>query len=743
MNIAKLKKDIPASIVVFLVALPLCLGVALASGAPLLSGVIAGIVGGIVVGLLSGSKTSVSGPAAGLTAVVLASITQLGSFEVFLTALVLAGVIQVVAGLLKAGFIANYIPSNVIAGLLTAIGIILILKQIPHALGYDAIPEEDFSFQEPGGENTFSVLLDMFNYITPGALVISVVSIIILIVWDKTPLKKIGFFPSSLFVVIIGVLLQKLFSGNIPALELAETHLVNLPPIDVSNLSSYLHFPQLSFLSDFRVYTVAFTIAAVASLETLLNVEAVDKIDPHKRETPTNRELVAQGIGNMTAGFLGGIPVTSVIVRSSVNINAGNKSELSTILHGVLMLVSVLFLAPVLNNIPLSSLAAILLMTGYKLTKLSLYREMYNKGWQQFIPFVVTVLAIVFTDLLIGVVIGLIVSVFYLLRSNFRNPFTIGNQKLAIGEIVQLDLSDEVSFLNKASIKNTLWSTPANSKVVINASRSSYIDHDVLEVLNDFKTTVAPERNIQLNILGLKTKYQLQEQVHFVNVLDKAMQEKLPPLEILELLKQGNTRFQQGTPHHKYFLHQKDATSTAQNPVAVIVSCIDSRTSPEIILDAGLGDLLTIRIAGNITSPEIIGSVEMAVRKIGAKLIVVMGHSNCGAVFAAVKQVKEGTMGAVTSKIDRAIQQCCTDHDNIDATDPHVMIEITRRNVSNSIEEILEKSSYLKDRVKKGEVGIVGACYYTDSGIVKFEDPAGNSLDIQNHDLPETHRVPV
>ncbi|MDB5198953.1 MAG: carbonic anhydrase [Chitinophagaceae bacterium] len=722
MKLSTFKKDLPASIVVFLVALPLCLGVALASGAPLLSGIISGIIGGIVVGFLSGSQTSVSGPAAGLAAVVLGSITQLGSFEIFLTAVMLSGVIQIIMGLFKGGIIANYIPSNVIKGLLAAIGIILILKQLPHAVGYDAVPEENFSFEETGGENTFSRLLRMINYITPGALIISVISILILICWDKTRMKKLGFLPSSLFVVIIGIVINSFFNHFVPALLIEQSHLVNLPPIDTGNLKAYIHFPDLSYFSNHNVYLIAFTIAIVASLETLLNVEAIDKIDPHKRETPTNRELIVQGIGNITAGLFGGIPITSVIVRSSVNINAGNATKLSAILHGILMLVSVIALGSVLNLIPLASLAAILLMTGYKLAKISLFKEMYKKGWQQFIPFVVTILAVVFTDLLIGVLIGLAVSIFYLLRSNFYNPFTLGKEKLSIGEIVKLELSDEVSFLNKASIRNTLWSIPQGSKVIIDATNSSFIDEDVLEIIDDFKITVAPERNIQLNILGLKKDYEHQDHIHFINVLDKETQLKLTPAHILDLLIEGNKRFRSGKSHEKDYRHQVNATSFGQNPMAVIISCIDSRTSPEIIFDAGIGDLLTIRIAGNIISPEILGSIELSVKEIGAKLIVVMGHSNCGAVNAAIEQLKDGNIGYITSKIENAVLLCDLEHKEISINRTEKIKKVTWYNVKNSISNILEESNYLNKKLSHNEVGIVGAYYDTNTAEVSFTD---------------------
>lgn len=718
---SKLKNDIPASIVVFLVALPLCLGVALASGAPLLSGVISGVIGGIVVGLLSKSQTSVSGPAAGLAAVVLSSITQLGTFEVFLTAVVIAGIIQLVMGIAKTGFIANYIPNNVIKGLLAAIGIILILKQIPHAIGFDRDTEDDFTFFQRDGENTFSELLTALNFFIPGAIIISVISIFILTVWDKTPMKKVKFFPASLFVVLLGVFLNFIFKNIAPSMAIESSHLVNIPPVDTNNLGEYLHFPSVAHLGNYHVWLVAFTIAIIASLETLLNIEAVDKIDPHKRESPPNRELVAQGVGNIFAGFLGGIPITSVIVRSSVNIQSGNETKLSAILHGIFMLISVLVLTPILNLIPLAALAAILIMTGYKLAKISIFKEMFKKGWEQFVPFLVTVLAIVFTDLLIGVVIGLLISIFYLLRSNFRNPFVKEENKLHIGEVVKLELPNQVSFFNKASIKETLWAVPENAKVLIDATYSDYIDNDVLEIIDDYKNIVAPEKNIQLNILGLKEKYQLNDHIQFINVLDKKTQQKLSPSEILDLLKIGNDRFLNGKWTDKYLLHQVNATAMGQNPMAVLIGCIDSRTSPEILFDAGIGDLLSIRIAGNIVNPEIVGSIEIAVKKLGAKLVVVQGHSNCGAVALALANEMSENMHTVTLKIQNVAVQCgCYPKPEYISQD-EILKTVTQKNAQNSVTEILEQSPYLRARIAKKEIGIVSAYHDISNGKVYFE----------------------
>lgn len=715
-----LKYDLPAGIVVFLVALPLCLGIALASGAPLFSGIVSGIIGGIVVGAVSGSHTSVSGPAAGLAAVVLASITKLGAFEILLAAVLIAGVVQLILGFARAGIIANYIPSNVIKGLLAAIGILLILKQIPHALGYDSNRADETSFIQANGETTFSAIAHAFGAITPGALIIALVSMLILVHWDKTPLQRIKLLPAPLFVVALGILLNLTFDRFFPALGIAPEHLVDIPPVDTGNLGAYLTIPDLAHFANRDVWIVGLTIAVVASLETLLNVEAVDKLDPHKRETPPNRELVAQGVGNICAGLLGGLPVTSVIVRSSVNVQNGNRTKASAIFHGLLLLASVLVLAPALNLIPLAALAAILIVTGYKLAKVSLFRDMYDKGWSQFVPFVVTVGAIVLTDLLSGVLIGLAASLFYLMRSHFKNPFSLEQYRLHIGDVVKMELPNQVSFLNKATIKSALWDIPANANVLIDAANADYIDNDVLEVIHDYRV-VAAERNVKLNVVGLRDAYRLHDPIQFVPALDKDTQDRLRPDDVLQLLRDGNERFRAGRSTQKYYVHQAEATAAGQHPMAVVVNCIDSRTSPEIIFDAGLGDLLTIRIAGNVISREIIGSLEIA-HKLGAKLIVVKGHSSCGAIGLALKNEGAHSVGAITGKIRKAIDdcQCGARH----APEGQALLEqVTRRNIENSLAEIVNGSAFLRERIAHGDMGLVGAYHDIATRTVHFGEP--------------------
>jgi MFS superfamily sulfate permease-like transporter len=494
---SELKSDLPASIVVFFVALPLCLGIALASGAPLFSGIIAGIVGGIVVGSASGSRLGVSGPAAGLAVIVLTAITETfnGAYEVFLLAVVFAGIIQMTLGFLKAGFIGYFFPSSVIKGMLTGIGLLIILKQIPHALGWDKDVEGDESFVQADGDNTFTAIEKAFEFVTPGAVIIALISLAILILWDKVLSKKGKIFQliqGPIVVVLLGILMNYLYQNGILPYTLNADQVVRLPvPENFGAFFSQFTMPDFSALSNLDVYKVGFVMAIVASLETLLSVEATDKLDPLKRVTPTNRELKAQGLGNMISGFIGGLPVTQVIVRSSANITFGAKSKLSAITHGVFLLISAITIASFLNMIPLASLAAVLFMVGYKLAKPSLFKQMYKLGWEQFVPFTATVVAIIATDLLKGIAIGLLVSVFYTLRHSFRNSHHMKDVITTSHgqEVHHLVLAEEVSFFNKASVHNALDKIPDNSKVIIDCSNSKSISFDVVEMIQEFKTT--------------------------------------------------------------------------------------------------------------------------------------------------------------------------------------------------------------------------------------------------------------
>jgi MFS superfamily sulfate permease-like transporter len=508
---SNLKYDFPSGLVVSLVALPLCLGVALASTGRtdlLFSGIIAGIIGGIVVGLTSGSALGVSGPAAGLVVIVLNALATLGSYEAFLLAVFLAGALQVIAGLLKAGIIGYYFPSSVIKGMLAAIGITLILKEIPHAFGYDADYMGDQDFSQKDGRNTFTELYYAVRYSSTGAIIISGLSLALLLLFDRPFMKRIQLFkflPGALFVVIIGVVLNFVFARVAPEWVLSGEHLVQLPIASTAQeFFGFFTTPDFSAFSRVEVYTIAFTIAIVASLESLLSVQATDKLDPFKRDTPTNRELIAQGIGNMTSGLIGGLPITQVIVRSSANIESGGRTKMGTVIHGAILLLSAILIPKFLNFIPLSALAAILLLVGYKLSKFSLYMGMYKLGKEQFIPFIVTVVAILSTDLLKGIAIGMAVAIYFILRKNYRHSYHYVKEDHKDGEVITLTLSEEVTFLNKGSIGATLEDLPNNATVIIDGSKSVDIDYDVLEIIQDFKEHSAPLRNITVETRGIK-----------------------------------------------------------------------------------------------------------------------------------------------------------------------------------------------------------------------------------------------
>ena len=509
---ANLNSDFAAGLVVFLVALPLCLGIAMASGAPLFSGIISGVVGGIVVGYLSQSHISVSGPAAGLTAIILTAVTDFKAFDVFLLAAFLAGAIQLILGFVKAGSISNYFPNNVIEGMLAGIGIIIILKQLPHAVGYDTDFEGDMAFFQNDGSNTFSSLLGFFDYIQLGSIVITLISLAILISWDKLPaLKKLKLIPGALVAVVVGVILNEIFTVSGSTLAIQKEHLVSLPiPTSFEEFKNIIITPNFSSITNQKVWVVALTIAIVASIETLLCIEAADRMDFQKRYTNPNVELKAQGIGNMISSLLGGLPMTSVVVRTSANNNAGAKSKMVAIIHGVLLLISVLAIPSILNKIPLATLAAILLLVGYKLAKPATFLHFWHYGKYQFVPFIATLLAVVFTDLLKGVALGIIISIIFVLRGNLKRAYIFRKEEYEDGDIIHIDLAQEVSFLNKAAIKSTLAKIPENSKVIIDAKDTVYIAHDVLDLITEFNEIRSKDLNIKVKLKNFKNEYRLE-----------------------------------------------------------------------------------------------------------------------------------------------------------------------------------------------------------------------------------------
>lgn len=730
---AALPKDLTASVVVFLVALPLCLGVALASNAPLFSGIIAGIIGGVLVGALSGSHKSVSGPAAGLTAVVATQIGKLGTFEAFLLAVVIAGLLQVAMGLARAGFISAFFPSSVIKGLLTAIGVIIVLKQIPHLLGSDADPMGEKSFLQPDSENTFSELGKSFFNIQPGAAVVGLLSLGVLALWDRVKALKKSPVPSALLVVLIGVGLNLLFQriGGIWTIE--TSHLVQVPVAEnMGALLGLLTWPDFSQLANPAIYSAALTIAIVASMETLLNIEAVDKLDPDQRSTPANRELVAQGIGNVASGLIGGLPMTSVIVRSSANINAGAKTKLSAISHGILLLLCAVLFPVWLNKIPLAALAAILIVIGLKLASPKLIRQMWSEGRSQFLPFIFTIVAIVLTDLLVGILIGLGVSIIFILHHNLRRPLRRVMEKHVAGDVLRIELANQVSFLNRATLEKTLQEVPRGGHVLIDARNTNYIDPDIRDLIEDFRQKTSAAHGVRLSLVGFKDDYQFDDHIQYVDYTSRDVQSSLTPERVLKILQDGNERFLSGERLTRDYGRQIGATAAGQFPMAVVLSCIDSRTPAEPIFDLGLGDIFSVRIAGNIATPELLGSMEYGCMVAGAKLLLVMGHTSCGAVNAAVnlmgghKTAAEatgcGNLDGLVAEIQQAIDRnTCKSPEAWQAEEKTAYAnEVSRRNVVRTIKVIRERSQALDRLVREGRIAIVGSLYDVQTGRVSF-----------------------
>jgi carbonic anhydrase len=717
---SNLKADLPAAIAVFLVSVPLSLGIALASGAPLFSGLITGIIGGLVVAPLSGSALGISGSAAGLSLIILPAIQNLG-LNAFLLAAVFAGVIQILMGLLKAGIIAYYFPSSVISGMLSGIGIIIFLKQIPHALGYDRDYEGDFNFSQPDSYSSFSELVHMLGEVQPGAILISLVSLFILLLWEHPAMQKQRFFhllQAPLVVVVLGGFLGYLLRSTHPDIALEDTHFVMIPIIqDFPALLQQLHFPDFTQIANPEIYLVALTLALVASLETLLSLEAVDKLDPYKRVTPSNRELVAQGIGNISCGLLGGLPLTQVIVRSSINVQSGAKTKASGFINGLLLLIAVLFIPTMLNKIPLASLAAILLVVGYKLAKPDTFKALYQSGWYHFIPFCLTVLGLVFTNILFGILIGLTIALFSILLENYKSAYYF--KEAQIGNKTFIRLSEHVSFLNRANIQKTLESLAPHTEVVIDATRSKYIDYDVYEIIQNFKSE-AHHKHIKLVLENLRG-YGSLPPIDYVRSQTYESQQSLTPDKVVALLKEGNERFVYNLKSNRNLLEQVNDTRDGQFPIAIILSCMDSRTSVELIFDLGLGDVFSARIAGNIINDDILGSMEYACKLAGSKLIMVLGHTHCGAINGAVANAQLDHLTGLLSKIKPAID--CV-HQEISGNRNIVKNELTQKvadkNVQLTVEHIRERSKLLGAMEQAGDIAIVGGMYDIETGEVKF-----------------------
>lgn len=715
---AALLKDCSAGLVVFLVALPLCLGIALASDAPLSSGIIAGVVGGIVVGALSGSNTSVSGPAAGLTAVVATQIATLGSFEAFLVAVVLAGALQLGLGLLKAGVIKDFIPTSVIKGLLAAIGLILIIKQLPYLVGWGPTPTN--------AAETGSGLAAVHW----GSAVVGLLCLAVLVGWGKVPALRRSPVPGPLVVVLFGVAISELLRVSGSALSLTTTHLVQVPVSEPSRLvDEWLAFPDWSQLTNTAIIPAAITLAMVASLETLLNLEAVDKLDPRKRVSPANRELVAQGLGNMTAGLIGGLPVTSVVVRGSVNVGAGATSKRSAVIHGVMLVSMVVALPMWLNRIPLASLAAILIATGFKLASPQLLKQMWAQGRGVFLPFAVTVGMILATDLLVGVIVGLGISTVFILRSNQQHPIRRVMEKHVGGEVLRIELPSHVSFLNRLALARALAEVPDHGHVLLDARGSNYIDPDILTLVLEFQRD-AGKRQIKVSTRGLKHHYsQVDDQLLYVDYSTRELRDELTPSEVVQILQSGNQRFTSGQSLLRDLGHLRRATSEEQHPLAVVLAGTSSRTPVELIFDVGLGDISCIRTTASWGSDGVMSSLEYAVLVDRVRLIVLVGHTRNEAIRFALDD--HSKLPAGSQHLTQLLEGIRHNADpellerwsrTAPAERGALVDEVARRHLGHAAQRIIDLSPAIRAEIDAGEVGLVGCMYDIESGAAQFFD---------------------
>jgi carbonic anhydrase/SulP family sulfate permease len=642
--------------------------------------------------------------------------------------------LQIVFGILKGGFLSSFFPSSVVKGLLAAIGIIIILKQLPHLVGYDANPVGDTDFCQTNQKKTFTELPAALQMFLPGATVTGLLSLGLLVVWGKVSWLQKSPIPGPLVAVLFGTAVNLVLIQMGHPWAIAPTHLVQVPVAEgASGFLQLFSFPDFSALAKPAVYGAAVTLAVIASLETLLTIEAVDKIDPQQRKSPANRELLAQGAGNMVSGFLGGLPMTSVIVRSGANLNAGAQTKISAIFHGVLLLGCVALLPRWLNQIPLCALAAILIVTGYKLASPKVIKQMWDEGKYQFLPFAITVIAIVVTNLLTGILIGLGVSLLFILYSNFRRPIHQVLEKHLSGNIMRIELAPQVSFFNRAALQKALFDVPAGGTILIDARNSDYIDPDILDLLADFKNVTAKAHGVEFKTMGLKEKYsRFDEQVPFADYSSRELQNSIKPGEVLDLLKAGHQRFLDGRPLVRDLRRQAGATAAGQFPIAAVLGCIDSRAPVEHIFDLGLGEAFVARIAGNVARDKMIGSLEFACGVAGAKLLMVLGHTSCGAVKASVELKVAGKTAAEATGCDHLDELVGIIQGSIDPTKckefaswgddkkKAFVDEVARKNVVNTMNYIREKSRILDRLVRENKIMIVGAVYDVSSGKVEF-----------------------
>ncbi|MBX9743131.1 MAG: hypothetical protein K2W99_06310 [Chthoniobacterales bacterium] len=730
----KLLSQYFAGVVLVVVALPLSLGIALASKAPLFSGMLGAIVGGLVVGVISSSGVSVSGPSAALAALVVQTSARLHSFEAFLLALVLAGFFQIILGVVRGGFIAEFFPSSVIKGLLAATGLLIVFKQIPHLVGYDFIQFGDDAFWEEDGRNTFSEIGNACAHYQLGALAVGVICLVLLIVWEKNKRFKKTSIAAPLFIVLMAVWLHFCFRKMGGAWVISPSHLVQVPAISsITGLWSSLSFPDWKQLSSPVIYGAALMLAASASLETLLNLEATQKIDPEQRLPSPNRELVAQGLGNMLLGLIGGIPITCAIVRSRANVDAGGRTKIAAITHGVILLGCLLFLSRWLNEIPLAALASVLIVLGAKLASPKLFVSIWKEGPQQFFPFLITIVAILLTNLLFGVLIGLGVGLLFIFHSNLKPPMHQIVERHASGDVLRIELASQLNFLNRPFLMKMFDEMPSNTHLLLDARCTDYIDPDIFSLIQDYLCTKAKVRNVTVSLLGFKDNYpKLRDQIRFIDYSTQEVQSNLKPEQVVGILKEGNKRFYEGRPLRRDYQRQVQNTSQGQYPMGVVLSCIDSRAPVEMIFDAGLGDLFSIRIAGNVANEKELASMEYACLVAGAKLILVLGHSSCGAVRAAVDFFQKEVTANIAigsqhlNHLLAGIQQCIdpvifSQEDlSTESKRKKYVDELARANVLATMRAVHQQSHALNRLAQEGKILIVGAFYDVGTGKIEW-----------------------
>lgn len=735
-KLSRFVKDLTAGVVVFLVALPLCLGIAVASNADPFSGIVSGVLGGLIVGLLSGSHTSVSGPAAGLTAIVAAQISTLGSFETFLAAVVVAGIIQIGLGFSKAGFLSAFIPSSVIKGLLSAIGLILIINQLPKLLGHQnevVVLDEIVSGQALHVAEHGNVLLKLFDLLEGefviGPAIIGIGSMIFLLAWERVTFLKKSVIPAPLLVVMAGITINGLLDHYKSNWSIPADMLVSVPVLKSwFDTASLIRLPDFSAFITPAVYVAGFTIAIVASLETLLNLEAVDKIDPKQRFSPPNKELFAQGVGNVLAGLIGGLPMTSVIVRSSVNINAGGQSRLSTIVHGILLLGFVLCLPQLLNMIPYASLAAILVVTGFKLMSWKMIRELWEAGRYQFTPFFITVCAIVMTDLLIGILVGLGCSLTFVLYSNYRRPVCRVLEKHSSGDVLRIQLANQVSFLNRASLDSVLRKVPRGGRVLIDANDSDYIDPDILALIRDFQNKVAPAHGVSLNLIGFESRYEMRDNFRTIDYTKTGTVQEITPVDALQQLLEGNARFRSGVSLCASLNEPKSFNTKINAVTAIVLSSLDIVDPMQRIFDVIEGSVVDIRLAcsGAITQ-SVVATVEYLSIQKEPKLIIVVGCHHSAIVkdsieyLNASEDVRAAKYGehfrVVAEEIAPAIERVRSlygESNNLNASD--WIDEVAKARIVLSVEAVLQSSSIICRLIKNGKIGLIGLMYNPQTG---------------------------